>query len=168
MKTREPLNLTKLGAIYGALWGFVVGPLGTTSLVGDGRFYAAKIALSMAGWGLLGAPVGIAVTRHFGPRLRHASWRRVLGLAPLTLVAGSFLFGCLQVMLGSAVCYLKGGTGQELADAMLLPLIYVAFAFLMVWPIALAVLNCWDLRTRLSRATPDKGVVWKIRGATGA
>ena len=88
MKTRESVNLTKLGAIYGALWGFVVGPMGTTSLVGDGRDYAAKIALSMAGWALLGAPVGIAVTRHFGPRLRHASWRRVLGLAPLTLVAG--------------------------------------------------------------------------------
>lgn len=162
MKTRKPLNLTKLGVIYGALWG-MAAVLILLCIDGFSLRKLPRILLSVPVFALLGVPVGIAVTRCFAPLLHRASWGGLLRIAPLTLLVGSFLYGLANTAAVWTRALLVGGkVDWFFAKAWAVPLVYSFYAFLFVWPIGLAVLNCWHLRAQLVRRAADTGTVWNI------
>lgn len=162
MNTRKPVNLNKLGAIYGALWG-VVAMLVLLCIDGFSLRKFPRILLSVPLFALLGIPVGIAVTRGFARLLRRASWGGLLRIAPVTLLVGSSLYGLSNTAAVWTSALLMGGrVDWFFAKAWAVPLAYSFYAFLFVWPIGLAVLNCWHLQKMMSRPTSDTGIVWKV------
>ena len=147
--------LTKLGAVYGALW-FLPAALVKGMVDVDG-WNADKLlrVLLVAPLGcFLGMPAGIVVTHIFAPRLRHASWGRLLWLAPQTLLVGTLVFGLTWGAIAWMVALTMGtdaGWGVAGPAIIFLPLVCAYAAFLTVWPLGLSVLNCWHLRGRVSR-----------------
>lgn len=162
MNTRKPVNLNKLGAIYGALWG-VAAMVALICIDGLSARKLPRILLALPLFALLGVPVGIAVTRGFARLLRRASWGGLLRIAPLTLLVGSFLYGLTNTAAVWTSALLMGGrVDWFFAKAWAAPLAYSFYAFFLVWPIGLAILNCWHLRKMMSRPMEDMEIVWKV------
>jgi hypothetical protein len=138
---RLPSNLNRLGAAYGLAWGLI----GTRALdfnlfSGDHRGLALALTLS-------GIPVGIVVTRLLARFIARRPKLLLVAHAALSLLAGSLLFslGLMFIFIVESAC----GPGGVDADIFKFPLMIPFFAFLSIWPLLLATLNCWDLRRRV-------------------
>lgn len=157
-------KLTRLGITYGMGWG-VAAMLVALCLEGWSIGKLGKVLVTAPLWIALGVPAGIAVTHLFARRLRGASWGKLLGLAPLTLLVGTLLFGLTWVVAAWALALVTGGLAGWFFSGpglVMFPLTCSFYAFLMVWPIGLAVLNCWHLRGMVSEERDEPGAVWKI------
>jgi hypothetical protein len=149
--TRSP-NLNRLGAVYGLLWG-VVALAVLKSLGGD--------FLRMTGWYLLGSiPTGILVTRLLAGRLGKTKAWKVWTYGPAALLLGTQIFAACMLVVIAGVEFtrdwrgvLESLRGLRFHDSLILFFWFPFFGFVTIVPIFLAVLNCWDLRRRMMRAS---------------
>ncbi len=149
--TRSP-NLNRLGAVYGLLWG-VVALAVLKSLGGD--FFR------MTGWYLLGSiPTGILVTRLLAGRLGKTKAWKVWTYGPAALLLGTLIFAACMLVVIAGVEFtrdwrgvLESLRGLRFHDSLILFFWFPFFGFVTIFPIFLAVGNCWDLRRRMMRAS---------------
>lgn len=138
-------RLLALGATYGALWSLVAAALHV--LMHEPLASAAQQLLTYAPAGAL---TGIAVTWLLRRRLQGARPVRTLLTGPLALLVGTVIFACILGLLALA---LDGFAGRRpnLHDSLILLYWCPVMAFGAIFPVALAMLNCWDLRRRLAQ-----------------
>ena len=149
--TRSP-NLNRLGAVYGLLWG-VVALAVLKSLGGD--------FLRMTGWYLLGSiPTGILVTRLLAGRLGKTKAWKVWTYGPAALLLGTLIFAACMLVVIAGVEFtrdwrgvLESLRGLRFHDSLIMFFWFPFFGFVTIFPIFLAVGNCWDLRRRMIPVT---------------
>ncbi len=131
----------RLGMLYGAMWTCV--PLCIFN-----RLNPWVIGVIL----LAGIPTGMIVTASFRPLLSGTKLRRLLWIAPLTLILGTLVYGFLYAQLAWSLLpswkdwWFRDGTWAELtlASTFLHPL--VAFTPpLLLFLLPLAALNTWHL-----------------------
>ena len=154
--TRSP-NLSRLGAVYGLLWG------GVALVILKGIGFSGDKFLQMAGWYLLGSiPTGILVTRLLAGRLGKTKAWKVWTYGPLALLLGTLIFAACMLVVFAGVEFtrslawrgvLESLQGLRFHDSLILFFWFPFFGFVTIVPIFLAVLNCWDLRRRMMTAS---------------
>jgi hypothetical protein len=152
--TRSP-NLNRLGAVYGLLWG------GVALAILKGIGFSGDQFLQMSGWYLLGSiPTGILVTRLLAGRLGKTKAWKVWTYGPLALLLGTLIFAACMLVVFAGVEFtrdwrgvLESLRGLRFHDSLILFFWFPFFGFVTIFPIFLAVGNCWDLRRRMMRAS---------------
>ena len=152
--TRSP-NLNRLGAVYGLLWG------GVALAILKGIGFSGDQFLQMSGWYLLGSiPTGILVTRLLAGRLGRTKAWKVWTYGPAALLLGTLIFAACMLVVIAGVEFtrdwrgvLESLQGLRFHDSLILFLWFPFFGFVTIFPIFLAVGNCWDLRRRMTRAS---------------
>ena len=152
--TRSP-NLNRLGAVYGLLWGAVA------LMILKGIGFSGDQFLQMTGWYLLGSiPTGILVTRLLAGRLGKTKAWKVWTYGPAALLLGTLIFAACMLVVIAGVEFtrdwrgvLESLQGLRFHDSLILFLWFPFFGFVTIFPIFLAVGNCWDLRRRMTRAS---------------
>ena len=152
--TRSP-NLNRLGAVYGLLWGAVA------LMILKGIGFSGDQFLQMTGWYLLGSiPTGILVTRLLAGRLGKTKAWKVWTYGPAALLLGTLIFAACMLVVIAGVEFtrdwrgvLESLQGLRFHDSLILFFWFPFFGFVTIFPIFLAVGNCWDLRRRMMRAS---------------
>ena len=152
--TRSP-NLNRLGAVYGLLWG------GVALAILKGIGFSGDQFLQMTGWYLLGSiPTGILVTRLLAGRLGKTKAWKVWTYGPAALLLGTLIFAACMLVVFAGVEFtrdwrgvLESLRGLRFHDSLILFFWFPFFGFVTIFPIFLAVGNCWDLRRRMMRAS---------------
>ena len=152
--TRSP-NLNRLGAVYGLLWGAVA------LMILKGIGFSGDQFLQMTGWYLLGSiPTGILVTRLLAGRLGKTKAWKVWTYGPAALLLGTLIFAACMLVVIAGVEFtrdwrgvLESLRGLRFHDSLILFFWFPFFGFVTIFPIFLAVGNCWDLRRRMMRAS---------------
>ena len=152
--TRSP-NLNRLGAVYGLLWGAVA------LMILKGIGFSGDQFLQMTGWYLLGSiPTGILVTRLLAGRLGKTKAWKVWTYGPAALLLGTLIFAACMLVVFAGVEFtrdwrgvLESLRGLRFHDSLILFFWFPFFGFVTIFPIFLAVGNCWDLRRRMMRAS---------------
>ena len=152
--TRSP-NLNRLGAVYGLLWGAVA------LVILKGIGFSGDQFLQMTGWYLLGSiPTGILVTRLLAGRLGKTKAWKVWTFGPAALLLGTLIFAACMLVVIAGVEFtrdwrgvLESLRGLRFHDSLILFFWFPFFGFVTIFPIFLAVGNCWDLRRRMMRAS---------------
>ena len=152
--TRSP-NLNRLGAVYGLLWG------GVALAILKGIGFSGDQFLQMSGWYLLGSiPTGILVTRLLAGRLGKTKAWKVWTYGPAALLLGTLIFAACMLVVIAGVEFtrdwrgvLESLRGLRFHDSLILFFWFPFFGFVTIFPIFLAVGNCWDLRRRMMRAS---------------
>ena len=152
--TRSP-NLNRLGAVYGLLWGAVA------LMILKGIGFSGDQFLQMTGWYLLGSiPTGILVTRLLAGRLGRTKAWKVWTYGPAALLLGTLIFAACMLVVFAGVEFtrdwrgvLESLRGLRFHDSLILFFWFPFFGFVTIFPIFLAVGNCWDLRRRMMRAS---------------
>ena len=154
--TRSP-DLNRLGAVYGLLWG--VAALTILKLIG-GEYIGWKSCLYLLG----SIPTGILVTRLLAGRLGKTKAWKVWTYGPAALLLGTLIFAaCMLVVFAGFEFFrdlilgqrgvLESLQGLRFHDSLILFFWFPFFGFVTIFPIFLAVGNCWDLRRRMMRAS---------------
>ena len=150
--TRSP-NLNRLGAVYGLLWG--VAALTILKLIG-GEYIGWKSCLYLLG----SIPTGILVTRLLAGRLGKTKAWKVWTYGPAALLLGTLIFAACMLVVIAGVEFtrdwrgvLESLRGLRFHDSLILFFWFPFFGFVTIFPIFLAVGNCWDLRRRMMRAS---------------
>lgn len=153
----EKPNLLLVGALYGLAWGCVA--LGVILLITGGDF---RGVLSSISFYLLGSiPTGIAVTWLFKALLPRARPWGVVAYGFLALLAGTLIFATCMLVIFSGYNFFQNLAYHEYNvvesflkirthDSLIMFIWYPFYAFACIFPIFLAILNCWDLRRRLA------------------
>ena len=152
--TRSP-NLNRLGAVYGLLWGAVA------LVILKGIGFSGDQFLQMSGWYLLGSiPTGILVTRLLAGRLGKTKAWKVWTYGPAALLLGTLIFAACMLVVFAGVEFtrdwrgvLESLRGLRFHDSLILFFWFPFFGFVTIFPIFLAVGNCWDLRRRMIPVT---------------
>lgn len=152
--TRSP-NLNRLGAVYGLLWGAVA------LMILKGIGFSGDQFLQMTGWYLLGSiPTGILVTRLLAGRLGKTKAWKVWTYGPAALLLGTLIFAACMLVVFAGVEFtrdwrgvLESLRGLRFHDSLILFFWFPFFGFVTIFPIFLAVGNCWDLRRRMIPVT---------------
>ena len=152
--TRSP-NLNRLGAVYGLLWGAVA------LVILKGIGFSGDQFLQMTGWYLLGSiPTGILVTRLLAGRLGRTKAWKVWTYGPAALLLGTLIFAACMLVVFAGVEFtrdwrgvLESLRGLRFHDSLILFFWFPFFGFVTIFPIFLAVGNCWDLRRRMIPVT---------------
>ena len=152
--TRSP-NLNRLGAVYGLLWG------GVALAILKGIGFSGDQFLQMSGWYLLGSiPTGILVTRLLAGRLGRTKARKEWTYGPAALLLGTLIFAACMLVVFAGVEFtrdwrgvLESLRGLRFHDSLILFFWFPFFGFVTIFPIFLAVGNCWDLRRRMIPVT---------------
>jgi hypothetical protein len=154
--TRSP-NLSRLGAVYGLLWGGVA--LVILKCIG----FSGDQFLQMTGWYLLGSiPTGILVTRLLAGRLGETKAWAVWPYGLLALLLGTLTFAASMLVIhavydfGQSLTWrgvLESLQGVRFHDSLIMFWWYPLYGFATIVPIFLAVGNCWDLRRRMILAS---------------
>ena len=152
--TRSP-NLNRLGAVYGLLWG------GVALAILKGIGFSGDQFLQMSGWYLLGSiPTGILVTRLLAGRLGRTKAWKVWTYGPAALLLGTLIFAACMLVVFAGVEFtrdwrgvLESLRGLRFHDSLILFFWFPFFGFVTIFPIFLAVGNCWDLRRRMMPVT---------------
>ena len=152
--TRSP-NLNRLGAVYGLLWG------GVALAILKGIGFSGDQFLQMSGWYLLGSiPTGILVTRLLAGRLGRTKAWKVWTYGPAALLLGTLTFAACMLVVIAGVEFtrdwrgvLESLRGLRFHDSLILFFWFPFFGFVTIFPIFLAVGNCWDLRRRMIPVT---------------
>ena len=152
--TRSP-NLNRLGAVYGLLWGAVA------LMILKGIGFSGDQFLQMTGWYLLGSiPTGILVTRLLAGRLGKTKAWKVWTYGPAALLLGTLIFAACMLVVFAGVEFtrdwrgvLESLRGLRFHDSLILFFWFPFFGFVTIFPIFLAVGNCWDLRRRMMPVT---------------
>ena len=152
--TRSP-NLNRLGAVYGLLWG------GVALAILKGIGFSGDQFLQMSGWYLLGSiPTGILVTRLLAGRLGRTKAWKVWTYGPAALLLGTLIFAACMLVVIAGVEFtrdwrgvLESLRGLRFHDSLILFFWFPFFGFVTIFPIFLAVGNCWDLRRRMIPVT---------------
>ena len=152
--TRSP-NLNRLGAVYGLLWG------GVALAILKGIGFSGDQFLQMTGWYLLGSiPTGILVTRLLAGRLGKTKAWKVWTYGPAALLLGTLIFAACMLVVIAGVEFtrdwrgvLESLRGLRFHDSLILFFWFPFFGFVTIFPIFLAVGNCWDLRRRMIPVT---------------
>ena len=152
--TRSP-NLNRLGAVYGLLWG------GVALAILKGIGFSGDQFLQMTGWYLLGSiPTGILVTHLLAGRLGKTKAWKVWTYGPAALLLGTLIFAACMLVVFAGVEFtrdwrgvLESLRGLRFHDSLILFFWFPFFGFVTIFPIFLAVGNCWDLRRRMMRAS---------------
>ena len=152
--TRSP-NLNRLGAVYGLLWGAVA------LMILKGIGFSGDQFLQMTGWYLLGSiPTGILVTRLLAGRLGKTKAWKVWTYGPAALLLGTLIFAACMLVVIAGVEFtrdwrgvLESLRGLRFHDSLILFFWFPFFGFVTIFPIFLAVGNCWDLRRRMIPVT---------------
>ena len=152
--TRSP-NLNRLGAVYGLLWG------GVALAILKGIGFSGDQFLQMSGWYLLGSiPTGILVTRLLAGRLGRTKAWKVWTYGPAALLLGTLIFAACMLVVFAGVEFtrdwrgvLESLRGLRFHDSLILFFWFPFFGFVTIFPIFLAVGNCWDLRRRMIPVT---------------
>ena len=155
--TRSP-NLNRLGAVYGLLWGAVA------LMILKGIGFSGDQFLQMTGWYLLGSiPTGILVTRLLAGRLGKTKAWKVWTYGPAALLLGTLIFAACMLVVIAGVEFtrdwrgvLESLRGLRFHDSLILFFWFPFFGFVTIFPIFLAVGNCWDLRRRMMRASSQR------------
>jgi hypothetical protein len=154
--TRSP-NLSRLGAVYGLLWG------GVALVILKGIGFSGKQFMLMTGLYLLGSiPTGILVTRLLAGRLGRAKGWAVWPYGPLALLLGTLTFAASMLVIhavhdfGQSLTWrgvLESLQAVRFHDSLIMFWWYPLYGFATIVPIFLAVGNCWDLRRRMILAS---------------
>ena len=152
--TRSP-NLNRLGAVYGLLWG------GVALAILKGIGFSGDQFLQMTGWYLLGSiPTGILVTHLLAGRLGKTKAWKVWTYGPAALLLGTLIFAACMLVVFAGVEFtrdwrgvLESLRGLRFHDSLILFFWFPFFGFVTIFPIFLAVGNCWDLRRRMIPVT---------------
>ena len=154
-------NLNRLGTVYGLLWG------GVALVILKGIGHSGDYFLQMTGWYLLGSiPTGILVTRLLAGRLGKTKAWKVWTYGPAALLLGTLIFAACMLVVSAGVNFtrslawrgvLESLQGLRFHDSLIMFLWYPFYGFATIFPIFLAVGNCWDLRRRMlpSSACPQ-------------
>jgi len=152
VKENETPNLYLLGAVYGLLWGCVA--LGILAIL--------TIAVgSVAPYYLLGSiPTGILMTKLLGKPLGRAKGWMLAPFGLMALLLGTLIFAFCMLIVFSGVNFVQNLKHQDIIqsfvnirthDLLIMFIWYPFYGFAMIFPIFLAVWNCWDLRQRMNR-----------------
>ena len=155
MENTSSPNLNRLGAVYGLLWG------GVALAILKGIGFSGDQFLQMSGWYLLGSiPTGILVTRLLAGRLGRTKAWKVWTYGPAALLLGTLIFAACMLVVIAGVEFtrdwrgvLESLRGLRFHDSLILFFWFPFFGFVTIFPIFLAVGNCWDLRRRMIPVT---------------
>jgi hypothetical protein len=149
-------NLTLLGAAYGLLWGVVA--LVILSLLMRGLPDAYSTVTYLTG----SIPTGIMVTRLLAGRLGRAKGWAAWPYGPLALLLGTLTFAASMLVIHAVYGFVQSLTWRGVIeslravrfhDSLIMFWWYPLYGFVSIVPIFLAVLNCWDLRRRMIKAS---------------
>ena len=155
-QAKQPPNLYRLGAIYGFLWGCVAIGILAIGMHSVGR----ELWRATPYYLLSSIPTGILVTKLLGRWLERAKRWMLTPFGMVALFVGTWVFASCMLAVNAVASFtlnlgtqnpFQAFTGIRLHDSLIMFFWYPLYGFGMIFPIFLAVWNCWDLRRRMKQ-----------------